>query len=609
MHRRDFLGGLIGAAAMPALASTPVRAQDTPQRVLVAPTNLRAKVRPDQPGWPSAADWERLKAAVGGRLMPGASPFAACGTGDDAACRAARSHRANPFFLQEAGGTVAAGWLDGWEPAPGAQVVAAASVADVVAAVNFARERNLRLVVRGGGHSLTGQSSAPDSLVLWTRGLAGMELHDEFVPRGGEGGELPAQAVSVGAGARWLDVYDFVTARHGRFVQGADETTVSVGGHVQAGGFGSFSKGFGTAAGNLLEAEIVTADGQVRIVNRHREPDLFRAIRGGVGGFGVLTRLTFRTHRLPEQFGLVAQTIRARGDSGFRRLVSAFLRFADENLVTPHWGEEVVVGPDNSLDVAMVFQGLDEDEARAVWRPFWGWLYEHADLLDGASAPRVRMIPARSFRDRAWLSERMPERIVADTRPQARSRDFWWAKDAARIGAFHNARDSVWLPRHLIETGRRDTFAETLFLASRQAPVALQFHKALGGARDWVIEDARETAVHPAVVDAFALAVVTDMQPGRRPGLPGHEPDLQAGRDGAARVRAAISALRRVATGGGAHPPDASFHDPEWQARNWGARYYALLGVKLAVDPGGLFFAHHAAGSEFWSADGFTPAP
>lgn len=602
MHRRSFLGGLIGTAAMPALTGMPARAQGAPQRVLTAPATLRPKARPGQSGWPSAADWEQLQASVGGQLVPVVAPDAACRAGaDDPACKAVLADLRNPFFLQEQpGGTQVAGWLDAWEAKPSVFAVAAETVGDVVAAVNFARERNLRLVVKGGGHSLHGQSNAPDSLLLWTRGLRGLELHDGFVPRGGEGGELPAQAVSVGAGARWLDVHEFVTTRHGRYVQGADETTASPGGHVQAGGFGSFSKGFGMAAGNLLEAEIVTADGQVRIVNRYREPDLFFAIRGGGAGYGVLTRVTLRTHPLPETFGFVSQTIRARGDSAYRRLVSAFLRFAEEHLVTPHWGDAVTVGPDNALTIAMVFQGLTEDEARAVWRPFWGWLYEHADLMEGTSAPRVVTVPARHFWDRAWLEKRLPERIVPDRRPGAPASQFWWAGNPVEAGAWIDAHDCVWLPRRLLSPGLRDTFMETLFLASRQVRISLQFGKGLAGARDWVIEDARELAVNPVVTDAFALATIAEVQPGR-------EPDREAGRQAAARVRAVMPALRRVAPEGGAYGPLADHADPNWRTANWGPHYFRLLETKLRYDPGGLLFGHHAVGSEFWSEDGFTP--
>ncbi len=89
----------------------------------------------------------------------------------------------------------------------------------------------------------------------------------------------------------------------------------------QGGGFGSFSKACGTAAGSLLEAEIVTADGQTRIVNQAREPDLFWALKGG-GTFGVVTRVTLATHVLPTTCGAVTLNLGALSGEAYRRLLA-----------------------------------------------------------------------------------------------------------------------------------------------------------------------------------------------------------------------------------------------------------------------------------------------
>jgi FAD/FMN-containing dehydrogenase len=92
-----------------------------------------------------------------------------------------------------------------------------------------------------------------------------------------------------------MDLYHAVTMAAGRYVQGGSCATVGVAGLVQSGGYNWFSKAFGTAAANLLEAEIVTADGKVRIVNACNDPELFWALQGGGGGtFGVVTRVTLR---------------------------------------------------------------------------------------------------------------------------------------------------------------------------------------------------------------------------------------------------------------------------------------------------------------------------
>src|SRR5438270_13772292 len=80
--------------------------------------------------------------------------------------------------------TQTAGWVDAWESQPSVYAVAAETTGDVVAAVNFVRDNNLRLVVKGGGHSYLGRSNAPDSLMIWTRHMNAISLHDDFIPQG-----------------------------------------------------------------------------------------------------------------------------------------------------------------------------------------------------------------------------------------------------------------------------------------------------------------------------------------------------------------------------------------------------------------------------------------
>ena len=108
-----------------------------------------------------------------------------------------------------------------------------------------------------------------------------VELHDSFVGSGCTGQTSHEPAVSVGAGAIWGHTYNNVTTKGGRYVQGGGCLTLGVAGLILGGGFGSLSKAFGTAAANLIEAEVVTADGEVRLANACTNPDLFWALKGG----------------------------------------------------------------------------------------------------------------------------------------------------------------------------------------------------------------------------------------------------------------------------------------------------------------------------------------
>src|SRR5579884_736245 len=563
-----------------------------------------SRVRPGQPGWPSPAEWDQLRGAVGGRLGELRSPLTECG-GDPARCADLFKELKNPYFIgDEPGLAQTLGWADAWTFHPSAYAVAAETSADVAAAINFAREHNLRLVVKGGGHSYLGRSNAPDSLLVWTRRMDAVTLHDAFVPQGCGDGAKPQSAVTVGAGAIWGRVYDAVTTRGGRYVQGGGCLTVGVAGLVQAGGFGSFSKRFGTAAANLLEAEIVTADGAVRTANACTNPDLFWALKGGGGGsFGIVTSLTLKTHDLPEYAGGVHATIRAASGDAYRRLLAHFAAFAG-SLLDPHWGEIVTLRPGNRLEIRIAFHGLEQRQAEALWRPFFDWAAASPQDYPSQGAPLVIAVPARHLWDPAFLRAHVPQMILADDRPSAPESNVFWAGNLAEAGHYIYAYDSVWLPRRLLQADNQGALVEALFAASRRRSVEIHFQKGLAGASEEAVAATRATATNPQVLDAFALAIIGGEGPPAYPGIAGHEPDPQAARREASETAAAMAALRRVAPGSGSYFAESNYFAPDWQRAYWGDNYPRLLDIKRKYDPDGLFFAYHGVGSEGWSPDG-----
>jgi FAD/FMN-containing dehydrogenase len=600
MHRRTWLKG-IGLAALQ--AAVPRRAWGAASK---AARVVRRRVRPGEPGWPSAAKWERLKADVGGNLVEVKPPFAACATdpkGND--CADAVKNIQNPFFIgDQPGGTQVSGWLDAWKPAPSAYAVAAHSATDVAAAVDFARENDLRLVVKGGGHSYLGTSNAPDSLLVWTRAMNAVTVHDAFTPKGCEGKIAPAPAVSAGSGAMWIDLYDAVTTKAGRYVQGGGCTSVGVAGLVQSGGFGSCSKGFGSAAASLLEAEVVTADGAVRIANACTNPDLFWALKGGGGGsWGVVTRVTLRTHDLPENFGYVGGKIKARSGAAFRTLIARFIAFYRESLFNPHWGEQAKIGQDDVLEISMVSQGLDGDEIRKVWQPFVDWVkassdYTLSDVFQGAG-------PARHWWDVAARKKRGSDAMISDGRPGAPEPHAFWRGDQEQVGAFLHGYESLWLPQSLLAPERQPDLANSLFAASRHKTVEMHFNKGLAGGPAAALAAAKDTATNPAVLDAFVLVIIADGEGPAYPGLARPAMDVDGARKDARAIDAATAELARVAPNAGSYVSESNFFNRSWQQAYWGTNHPKLQAIKKKYDPEGLFFVHHGVGSEEWSADGF----
>ncbi|HEX6534820.1 MAG TPA: FAD-dependent oxidoreductase [Gemmatimonadaceae bacterium] len=546
---------------------------------------------------------------MNGQLIRVRSPLDACrGESTSAACRSVLDAMRNPFYIGDHPGlTQTSGWVDAWTSRPSVYAVAARSSDHVVAAVNFAREHDLRLVVRGGGHSYQGTSDAPDSLLVWTRRMHDVALHDAFVPEDCRGAVDAQHAVTVEAGAMWIDVYDAVTTKAGRYVQGGGCASVGVAGLVQSGGFGSFSKRFGTAAGGLLEAEIVTADGVARIANACRNPELFWAIKGGGGGsLGVVTRLTLRTHELPEYFGGAAVSIKATSPASFRRLLASFLEFYRDSLLNPHWGEVVKIEPDDTLVVSMVSQGLDSSAAASVWKPFLDRVTASPDEYRLVEEPSFRSAAARRWWDVQYRREHAPGSMIADPRPGAPPTHSWWRGDGDQVGVFLHGFASAWLPASLLAAPNVQRLADSLFAASRHWEVQLHFNKGLAGAPGDALDRARDTAMNPAVLDAFALAIIAAGGPPAFPGIVGHEPDLPTARENAAKVRSAIREIRRLLPRPGSYVSESNYFEADWQHSFWGSNYDRLLAAKRRYDPSELFFVHHGVGSEGWSEDGFT---
>ena len=599
MRRRNFLKG-IAAFVLQFFVFRNWRLRATS-----ATKALIRRVRPLEPGWPKPETWQKLKDAVGGKLFEVQPLFAGCmGDAKSASCLQALQNMRNPFWIaDQPAGTETSGWLDAWLSAPSVYAVAAGDAADVTAAVNFARDHKLRLVVKGGAHSYQGTSNAPDSLLIWTRKMSKVTVHDNFVGKGCAGKMVPVPAVTAEAGAVWIDVYQTVTTEGGRYVQGGGCTSVGVAGLIQSGGFGSFSKGFGTAASSLLEAEVVTADGAVRTVNACNDADLFWALKGGGGGsWGVVTKVTMRTYDLPQFFGGTEGKIKANSDESYRKLIARFVSFYRDALLNPHWGEQAILDSDNTLKLSLVMQGMTGAEAREVWKPFFDWVKASSSDYTDVQELRAGAIEARRW----WQPGPDRDSLVRDSRPGVPKHHAWWKGDADQVGFFITGFDSIWLPVSLLEEKQQGRLVDALFASSRLNAVELHFNKGLAGASDAVVAAAKQTATNPVVVGAFALVIIANANKPAYPGLPGMTINKDAARREARAVDLAIAELRKLVLHSGSYVSESNYFNKSWQEAFWGTNYPRLQAIKGKYDPDGLFFVHHGVGTETWSEDGFT---
>jgi FAD/FMN-containing dehydrogenase len=171
-----------------------------------------------------------------------------------------------------------------------ALIARVADADDVVAAVGFAREHGLPLAIRGGGHNGGGLGTVDDGVVIDLSLLKDVEVDPE------------ARTVRVAGGCTWGEV-DRATGEYGLATPSGIISTTGVGGLTLGGGLGHLTRKCGLSIDNLLEAELVLADGEKVRANAEEHPDLYWAIRGGGGNFGVVTSFLFRLHEVGTIFG------------------------------------------------------------------------------------------------------------------------------------------------------------------------------------------------------------------------------------------------------------------------------------------------------------------
>src|SRR5437660_7352498 len=186
-----------------------------------------------------------------------------------------------------------------------------ANAGDVISAVNFAREGGLDLAIRGGAHSVPGFGTVDKGVVIDLSRMRGVRVNPQ------------ARTARAEGGANWGD-FNAATNAFGLASTGGIISTTGVGGLTLGGGIGYLARGFGLSLDNLESADVVTADGKFLVASTRENEDLFWAIRGGGGNYGVVTSFEFRLHPVQDIY---------RGPVFFELEYSCYMR---------HWHRDAI---------------------------------------------------------------------------------------------------------------------------------------------------------------------------------------------------------------------------------------------------------------------------
>ncbi len=294
-----------------------------------------------------------------------------------------------------------------------AHVLRPGTVRDVQASVRFAAGAGLVLSVRGGGHSLAGFGTNDGGVVIDLRNLADVEIIDK-----------ERHLARIGGGATWGQVAAAL-APDGLAISSGDTKSVGVGGLTLTGGIGWKVRKHGLALDNVTAAEVVTADGQVVHASAAENPELFWAIRGGGGNFGIVTAFEFVAHPTTDVFyGKIA--FAASEAAAVIQGWAGYLRAAPEELTsTVEFANPFAGGPGAPVEIYVAFDGDDPQLAGRAIDPIRRLgtvtgddveIVPYADTLaDGTSPPAgIQFVPRSAFVNTESVPEVLP--ILAEVR-------------------------------------------------------------------------------------------------------------------------------------------------------------------------------------------------
>ncbi|KAI1410467.1 FAD-binding domain-containing protein [Hypoxylon sp. FL1857] len=540
---------------------------------------------PGSANWPLEEEWSRLNRSLGGALVQGIPPAAACYDGpykDAAKCTfLMRNTSSNRFYINDPV-TVLTEWPEGdtcpttSQPLPGdnctqgafpVYVINATTVRQIQIGVNFARNKNLRLVIKNTGHDFVGRATGFGSLSIWTHFLKDFQYLPQY-----RVGAYSGRAARVGAGIEsWemfahMEKYNITTLVAGGYTVGA------YGGWMAGGGHSALASKYGLGADQALSIQVVTADGRFVTADPNQNTDLFYALRGGGGStYGIVTSVIVKAH--PYTNVLATSLAFATGGSNVPVKPGDIERFWKGFDLYHEFGKTLV---DNGGTACYVSRRSGNDSysfSTDIELPDASveYLSKFAQpLVDGLKAIGLNVTVRAPYPASNWMAS---STAGLGDRP-----------GDTRFG-------SRLLPRANFDDP--DLFVATQRALRESIEAGYTFHGIHLKPTEEVAGYPGNNAANPAFRKAIMHADLFDNS-----NLRGLSP--MAFKATHARLASAMDKWRAVSPEAGAYMNECDLEEPNWQQAFFGSNYGRLLGIKRSRDPWGVFYAPATVGSEDW---------
>ncbi|KAI1877748.1 hypothetical protein JX265_003756 [Neoarthrinium moseri] len=524
---------------------------------------------PGDASWPGQSIWDRLNETVGGKLIATVPIAAPChktlygepnGLFDEDACAALRDnwflpethlpHPSSPMAYPFSNNSCNP-WLDADTPCElgshAVYTINATTASDLQAGIQFAKEHNIRLVIRNTGHDYLGKSTGAHTLGLWTHHLKSIALvqYDDSTYTG--------PALKLGAGVEGLEAHTFADA-NGLLVVGGNCPTVGIaGGFIQGGGHGPLVSKYGLAADQALEFEVITADGKILTASSSKNSDLFWALRGGgAGTFALVTSVTMKAY--PDTYVSSASLTVLNNGANADALYSAIGSFIKETLpplVDAGAFVVWVVAPFGFMVTPAIAPGLTSAQLDEFLQPT-------IDTLNSAGL------------EFQYASEQSPtflERYHTITKATS-----WNVSDYNLGGRLISRSVAVNDTDNLVEAIRH--------ISSQALMSGVSYNVAHS------VSSPSDVAVNPYFREAlFGVAL----------GNPINYEDWDATLAAQDRItNDLVPALEKVTPNGASYLSEADFRQANFQQTFYGEHYAKLLAIKRKYDPAGVFYARTA---------------